>query len=80
MSYYAIQDLGVGMILWVGEATDEMAAIRAFHEPSGDPLRENLEAVADAFDVTELTESQYQELKDCDGTDQEAIDYLEQVK
>lgn len=81
MSYYAIQDRGIGYIQWVGEADDEMAALRAFDDDVGiDPHDEGLEAVAGHFQITELTETEYSLLKGCDGTATEDIDYLESIK
>lgn len=81
MAYYAIQDTNVGMIQFVTTADDAAHAVRLFDADVGiDPHGVGLEKVAETLEVTELTAAQYEQLKDCDGTDNAAIALLESFK
>lgn len=81
MRHYAIQSNDPGYIEYVTAAEDEQSAFRAFDRDVGiDPHDEGLDVVAEKYECTELTAAQYSRLRDCDGTDQESIDYLESIK
>lgn len=79
MSYFAIQDTNIGYIQYVAEADNPESALKAFDDQVGiDPHDKGISV--DDWDITELSEAQYQRLKDRAGDDQEAIDYLEGIK
>jgi hypothetical protein len=81
MAYYAITDVNAGYIQFVGEADSPAAAIAAFDVQVGiDPHGLGLEKAAEEFVVTEISASTYALLRDCDGTDPDALALLSAYK
>lgn len=73
MKKLAIQDKA-GLIQWVGEAIDGDTAVKILGMDLGEELHPG------NFSITELTPEQFDFLKDCDGSDPAAIDYLKSCK
>ena len=78
MNYYAIQSSADGYIQWTGEAIDESQAIEKFAASVGSDVgRGPGEIDPRYYPVTRLGADQYARLKECDGTDMDAVRYLE---
>lgn len=77
--YYVIQSKNPGYIEYVTVAQSAEQALQKFDDDIGiDPNNHGISV--DDWDITQLTAEQYETLKDCDGTNQELIDYLESIK